>query len=47
MFLGRFLAQTTCLLSGGPRPARMCLILDLPRSRFLDSENQDAIGNSF
>ena len=46
MFLGRFLVQPTHLLSGGPRPARMWLILDLARSRCLDSENQDAIGNS-
>ena len=46
MFLDRFLAQPAHSLSGGPRPSRMWLILDLARSRCLDSENQDAIGNS-
>ena len=46
MFLGRFLVQLKHLLSGGPRLARMWLILDLARNRHLDSENQGTIGNS-
>ena len=46
MFLGRFLVQLKHLLSGGPRLARMWLILDLARNRCLDSENQGTIGNS-
>ena len=46
MFLGIFLVQFTHLLSGGPRPARMWLILDLPRNKCLDSENQVTIDNS-
>ena len=46
MFLGRFLVQLKHLLSGGPRLARMWLILDLARNRYLDSENQGTIGNS-
>ena len=46
MFLGRFLVQLTHLLSGGPRPARMWLILDLARNRCLDSENQGTIDNT-
>ena len=43
MFLGRFLVQLTHLLSGGPRLARMWLILDLARNKCLDSENQGTI----
>ena len=46
MFLGRFLVQLTHLLSGGPRPARMWLILDLARNRCLDSESQGTIDNT-
>ena len=46
MFLGRFLVQLKHLLSGGPRLARMWLILDLARNRCLDSENQGTIDNS-
>ena len=46
MLLGTFLVQSTHLLSGGPRLARMWLILDLTRNRSLDSENQGTIDNS-
>ena len=46
MFLGRLLGYPTHLLSGGPRLARVWLILDLARNRCLDSENQDTIDNS-
>ena len=34
------------MLPGGPRPAIMWLILDLPRSRCPDSQNQDTIDNN-
>ena len=46
MFLGRFLVYPTNLLSGGPRPARIWLILERTRNKCLDSENQDTTDNS-
>ena len=46
MFLGKFLVQLTHLLSGQSRLASMWLILDLPRNRCLDSQNQGTINNS-